>query len=98
MVYFSQQISCEVVVKWKKIKTEMEKLLTEILKQKCRSRFKPISFGHCINKNSRKIIYDSDTCEKFQKRDYESDKKLIEKKIEEIAQDIFDLIQIKSVE
>lgn len=37
-------------------------------------------------------------CEKFQKRDYESDKKLIEKKIEEIAQDIFDLIQIKSVE
>lgn len=65
---------------------------------KCRRRFKPISFGHCINKNSRKIIYDSDTCEKFQKRDYESDKKLIEKKIEEIAEDIFDLIQIKSVE
>lgn len=63
---------------------------------KCRSRFKPISFGHCINKNSRKIIYDSDTCEKFQKRDYESDKKLIEKKIEEIAQDISDLIQIKA--
>ena len=47
---------------------------------KCRSRFKTLSFGHCINKNSRKIIYDSDTCEKFQKRDYESDKKLIEKK------------------
>ncbi len=65
---------------------------------KRRNRFKALVFGHCIKKKSVNLLKIDDSCEKFQGVDNENEIKAMEKEVLEIAQDIYNLIQIKKAD